>query len=96
MREERRESERGQTHIGLSSLAPRDSLKVANITRDLQIVTQLGATTGTVGSSEGEEQREARGKVEVNHRRKESKKRLDKKKMKTRQGDREERRARRG
>ena len=51
----KRDSERGQTHIGLSSLAPRDSLKVANITRDLQIVTQLGATTRTVGSSEGEE-----------------------------------------
>lgn len=69
MREERWESERGQTHIGLSSLAPRDSLKVANITRDLQIVTQLGATTGTIGSSGGEKHREAEGKERETKRR---------------------------
>lgn len=34
---ERRQEDK--THIGLSSLAPRDSLSVANITRDLQIFT---------------------------------------------------------
>lgn len=79
MREERRESERGQTHIGLSSLAPRDSLKVANITRDLQILTQLGATTGTVGSSGGEKHREAEGKKKQN---KEMRKERDKRKEK--------------